>query len=400
MHSFRVSRLAKPSWLLGLAIIFAVGPKASVASEPQTVAISTAVSPSILADNRGAISEVLFHFPASDNFGIRDVIADLLLKLSPQVKVVVACPNRSTVEIFERELGRKARLGGRSVRVFDVGMDISMWARDRCIARQHPDGSHASLLVPRPFPTFDVWRLNEVYTPFALEAVGAFPDARATSLILEGGNIVSNARYAFVGANVIDENRDGQENPENSKRLMRGLRQLAGKEVILVGDENFEVPWDHLDMYLTPVGDNTLLLADPELASLILGVDSIDLSLTDDQDQESVSSIDTAFILDQIAERLRRSGFVVLRLPTIVNYPEQWMVTYNNVLMDERENGRTAFMPIYGIDALDAYAKRVYEQIGFRVETVDVMGIYESGGALRCVTNVTRRGANKPAKAS
>ncbi|HNO79148.1 MAG TPA: agmatine deiminase family protein [Phycisphaerae bacterium] len=398
MSPVTIQRWVKCTWLVALAIVsvdLGAGQPTSAAAEPNPVTVPTAASPSILADDTGAIAEVLIHFPASEGADTREVIAELLSSLNPQTNVVVACPNRAAVEVFEQEMGVRARAGGRQVRVFDVGMDISIWARDRCIARQNPDGSHACLLVPRPLPTFDVWRLNELYTPFALESVGAFPDARATSVVLEGGNIVGNAKFAFVGANAIDENEDRLDGPEGIARLMRDLRQLAGKEIVVVGGDESEVPWDHVDMYLTPVAEKTVLLADPDLSAQIFGVDSVEMTLSDEEDAPFASPIDTSSILEQIAQRLRQLGFVVIRVPAIINIPEQWMVTYNNVLIDDREGRRTVIMPVYGLDALDAYAQRVYEQLGFNVKTVNVTGVYESGGALRCITNVTRRDYGK-----
>ncbi len=390
-HWISVKRL----WIISLVALVGICANAARSAEPIGVVVPTTASSAILADDNGAISEVLLHFSEDEGFGIREVLSELLTKLNPHTSVVIACPNRSTVDVFEAELGAKARHGGRHVRVFNVGMDISIWARDRCIARQNPDGSQGCLLVPRPLPTFDLWRLNELYTPFALESVGAFPDARAVSVIIEGGNIVSNTKFAFVGANVFEENEDAFGNPNGSARLMRDLRKLAGKEIIIVGSELGEVPWNHVDMYLTPVAEKTVLLADPALAAQIMGVDSFDFSVADEEEEQFTSPVDTNFIFAQIAQRLRQSGFVVISIPAVLNPAEQWMMTYNNVLIDEREGKRTVYLPTYGVDALDAYAQGVYEQIGFHVETVNVSGIFESGGALRCVTNVTHRDYKK-----
>ena len=70
---------------------------------------------------------------------------------------------------------------------------------------------------------------------------------------------------------------------------------------------------------------------------------------------------------------------------------DDWMITYNNVLIDRRDEFDVVYMPVYHVPELDRAAARVYRDLGFEVRLVDVSEIFRMGGALRCVANVTRR---------
>ena len=100
---------------------------------------------------------------------------------------------------------------------------------------------------------------------------------------------------------------------------------------------------------------------------------------------------DTAGSFESIARKIARCGYRVVHLPALVDQQQSWMVTYNNVLIDCRGGSCTVYMPVYRIPNLDQAAEAIYRNLGFEVKTVDVSGIYQLGGALRCIVNVTRR---------
>jgi hypothetical protein len=81
----------------------------------------------------------------------------------------------------------------------------------------------------------------------------------------------------------------------------------------------------------------------------------------------------------------------VLRVPALVEAPDEWMVTYNNVIMDHRDQRNIVYMPTYDIPELDRAAAAIYLGLGFEVRTIDVSKVYASGGAIRCLVNVTER---------
>ena len=59
--------------------------------------------------------------------------------------------------------------------------------------------------------------------------------------------------------------------------------------------------------------------------------------------------------------------------------------------MDFREHSQFVYIPSYGIQSLDNYARKLYQGLGFEVRPIDVTTLYRNGGSLRCFANVTRR---------
>ena len=80
-----------------------------------------------------------------------------------------------------------------------------------------------------------------------------------SKLSFEGGNIVSDERYVFVGANTVAYNAVslGWTEPDVVRQLQREL----GREVLVIGP--VPQPVGHIDMMLTPLGRHRVLLADP-----------------------------------------------------------------------------------------------------------------------------------------
>jgi len=99
---------------------------------------------------------------------------------------------------------------------------------------------------------------------------------------------------------------------------------------------------------------------------------------------------------ERVKKQLEAKGLKVERIP-IVHDEYYCTITYNNVLMEVRDNKRIVYMPVYGIEKLDAIATKKYESLGFEVRPVDVSRIYKHGGTLRCITNVlARRSVENP----
>ncbi|MHC5028748.1 MAG: hypothetical protein ACYTGR_18520, partial [Planctomycetota bacterium] len=227
-------------------------------------------------------------------------------------------------------------------------------------------------------------KVNELDSLRAMSVTGLLPGLMPHALHLEGGNVIANGRHVFIGANVFDENQS----PPDS--LLSLLADIGGRPVVVIGDDRGEVPWGHVDMYLTPIDDRTILVASTWSGREALeeSASAAPHSIGFNERIESAGLIGPS--LDQIAARLESEGYVVHRLPGLLGV-DQWMVTYNNVVLDHRGAERRVFMPVYGIPSLDARAGKTYERLGYEVCPVDVSGVFTSGGAVRCIVNVTRR---------
>jgi hypothetical protein len=156
------------------------------------------------------------------------------------------------------------------------------------------------------------------------------------------------------------------------------------------------VPWIHTDMYLTPIDSKTVLVASPVLGCDLLpnrkSIPAINRGKQTSVEFDQVST-DSARQqrFDDVANQLTDLGYQVIRLPSLVNIQKDWMVTYNNVIMDYQNGLRVVYMPVYNIPELDQAAEQTYRALGFDVKPIDVSAIFQLGGAIRCLANVTRR---------
>ncbi len=341
----------------------------------------------ILSDTGGPIRALVLHYDGQLQSELEPMLADLFAKLPPDIKVQVMCANVIEVAQFLSRWSTAVSGSGRQLQVFNVSRPLSVWARDRRLAREYPR-SHvpADTFVPATTDEYCVFKENDLMVPALLNQTGWGPQVTNSLMHLEGGNVVANNRHVFVGANVVEENlRLGLERED----IDRELQRILGRQYTLVGGCEFTVPWCHVDMYLTPVDDHTVLIASPELAAELRfsSPHPVDDRIGDDTNESSAVQA----LYDSVALQIARLGYRIVRLPALVSTADAWMVTYNNVIMEHCPRGKTVYMPVYGIAALDDAARRTYMDLGFSVQTIDVSGIYRLGGAIRCLANVTER---------
>jgi len=377
-------------WLCGVtaALLLAgwIAPRPVWAELPPT-----AQRVSVLPDSEGTISEVLIHYDADIGESLDSVYRDLFRVLPPDVAATVISPSRDSTLHFLNTWGPIALKNNRSVNVLDLDMPISIWARDRVIARQDSAlQSEMSPLTPEGWNSYEECKTNELVLGDILSLVRLTGPGARGRLRVEGGNIVANRRHVFLGSNVVDENSDLADADE----VHRDLLQYLGRDFVLIGDAVGAVPWVHIDMYLTPISDDLVLVGSVHLGEELAG---LDCEQDGDQGLPGIPLPQTCPAdmfqqqLDEVADAVRRLGYKVVRIPALADPQDGWMITYNNVLMEERLGKRIVYMPTYAAPTLDTAAAAVYERLGFEVRTIDVSGIYESGGALRCMVNVVRR---------
>lgn len=346
----------------------------------------------VLVDSAGTIEEIVLHYLPDFAVELAPLYTDLFEALPVEVRIQVICPNTDAVAEFESEWGDAECRRGRHVQVIDVDRPITVWARDRRIARHMPfSDKPAATLVPNACEEYGDDHRNDLLTSFLLEQQGVAGPCLDTLLHIEGGNVVANDRHVFVGANVFEENDlQGLSGAHVNRELLRVL----GRPFVAVGDERQRVPWSHVDMYLTPVDNETILLGSSAVAYMLLANHPEALApLCDliDDDTTLQQLANRGHLLDSVAEQLGTYSYDVYRLPVLIDPHEDWMVTYNNVLLEERDGRRVVYLPVYEIPLLDQAAEAVYRGLGFDVHPINVSGIFEHGGTVRCIANVIAR---------
>jgi N-dimethylarginine dimethylaminohydrolase len=345
----------------------------------------------VLSDTDGTISEILLHYDGLLDEELGPVYETLFKTMPDNLHIRVLCSTSVGTDQFVEQWASMAAGMDRELSVIDVDQPISIWSRDRYIIRQTAKDPFWGIgYIPPDLPEYYYEKSNELKLFVQLGEHRLMPRAEKGHIHLEGGNIVANSRHAFIGVNVLEDNPLSS----GASAFMRELEKLAGKRVFLVGNRDKGVPYDHVDMYLTPIDNSTVLLGSTRMSLELLfsrpaAEEGIDVAESLAPHLDDSTEIGDQF--EAVARQLRGAGYRVLRVPALVDQGRNWMITYNNVLIDNQGDTRTVYMPVYQIPALDRVASAIYCELGFRVVEVDVSAVYEWGGAVRCLVNVTQR---------
>lgn len=307
---------------------------------------------------------------------------------------------------------------------------ITIWPQDPFLVLTSRTGA-TKLLMPRQFD-----RVGDRVMAAEIAAAHGF-EISASRLYFEGGDIVSDESFVFVGASTIRHNAERW--PLSEAGIAELFEGELGRRVLVVGTH--PQPIGHIDMVLTPLGDRRVALADsgagasiakqalssdaaavlafetaaeenffgsPGVKSLTL-VDGRKITAPELKHQTAAmieASRRLAPALEGIAGALEGFGYEVVRVPFLFGGPASRergagaagskaaypMLSYNNVLIEEAEGARVVYLPRYGLTALDDAAESAWTGLGFTVRAIG--GLTTSamyGGALRCSVKVLAR---------
>lgn len=382
-----------------------------------------------------------------------DLVSNIINALPPRIKIVLLVNDRKAFTVAANPWPDR-------VTFVELPADkaFTIWPQDPFLVLQNaadkqPGGRRSDqpqpsgrILVSRNFSRAD----DRIMARAIAEHVG-WPLEEAT-FDFEGGNILADERYVFVGGNTIRHNAiaEGLSDAVIAERF----QQQLGREVIVVGP--VPQPIGHIDLMLTPLGGGRLVLADPgegarlveenlaatpdqvrefeqRCETLYFGDPQVK-QLVDEQGQvmrppevvgETVRAIEhsrqIAPILDRLADDLRGRGFEIHRLPMLflptdkphddeveqpsgndeqdANNPDETearvgypYLTYNNVLLETDGERRIVYLPQYGLPVLDTAARLKWQALGFELHLVrglEISAMY--GGSLRCCVKVLAR---------
>lgn len=364
-------------------------PRRRPATQPVTLPPMTPLS-----EYDGRIEHLLIHSKDGLVAQASKPVYDLLGAVHDGTRVTFACDSDAAQH---ETLGRMKQYGyDRRLRIETrrVAGPISVWPRDRFLFGNARDAGSAYPLCLIPSIAglaSETSRLNE-RAGAAVLLGGLIQQLRIapTELVLEGGNLLASTDRVFIGANVLTENAS----PTGSGLSREQLQRTFAPPVTLVSDDAGSVPFVHLDMYFTVFDARHVLVASPALgAEAMKGADDESrgelAARLMGHAADALPARQKCF--DDVARRLVAEGFTVTRLPYADCLNGDFIVTFNNVLQETVDGQRVVYMPTYRIPALDAAARRAYEQLGAKVHPIDVAPIAHLNGAVRCMANVIER---------
>lgn len=343
----------------------------------------------ILSDCDGALRELVIQYTPDSAEIVAAPYRDFLTQLPEAVTVHVVCRDRAAFDELVSHVGEpRCKLNP----VF-ADHPMTSWSRDRWIALQ-PAGAATSftLLCPRGELGADAWverKGDELVGEDLAGALANVADARS-ELYFDGGDFVCDGETAFVTPNV--RLRNLQVTVKTEAELTRRLREITGRKVLLLKN----APDHHAGMYMMTLGDRRVMVGDPSLARAILTDEEVAaLPLPGGADFSS----ETQAMFDSVAEQCANAGYEVIRVPVGPCVDGRTFLTTLNSILDEREGQRTVYLPVIdGADKLNDAATKVWVDAGYTVRRVNCTTCYRFFGSLRCLVNVSNRGAKEPSQ--
>lgn len=358
-----------------------------------------------------------------------ELVSNVVNALPTRTRLLVLTNDRAAFEV------RGGRYPGR-VELIDVEAEaLTMWPQDPFLVLRDDDGS-GRLVTPARFD-----RAGDRAMAQAVAGALGWP-VMQSELLFEGGNVVSDARVAFVGADTIRAN--AVELGVGEIEIARRFEALLERPVQIIGPS--PQPVAHIDLVLTPLGEGRLALADPGRGASIVAEllarapdtvaafeahaesvffghasiralpsvegDAIRPPPLQGRTPEAIAySRALAPVFDRLARELAAGGFEIVRVPALLaepgvsaTGPERFLpgyplLAYQNVLLEHERDVKTVYLPHYGLDVLDRAAKTAWHAAGYRVREIDGLLTSASyGGGLRCGVKVLERAAAGPAR--
>lgn len=330
---------------------------------------------------------IQFHRPGAELF--LAVYRQLFSALDPETTVHVVVGDETDREIFE-----EARRGwamedgsGPRVRYAVVGRPITSWARDRLAVLDPVDEGPITIFAPPAPMTGPETRGNDWLVPWSLRShLGDGAELVRATFRFEGGDLIADEDNVYVATPLF-----GRNPTRTPASLLRTLEEALSRPVIRLGTDAHPAPSHHVGMFVTPLGNGVVAFGDPELGLALMGDgDTLEVGgapLAIERDPEALRP----FL--EVGRTLAAKGLDAFSLPLIVSREAHTWISYGNVLMERRRDGRLhVYMPVYGLPPLDARARAIYEARGAVVHPIHVARLFRLGGTVRCLVAPLRRG--------
>ncbi len=376
---------------MALGLVLAIVALLSNARRDDRPPAPSPIAGRLVSDDDGPLEELVMHYVPEAESEIGPAYRDFLRALPETTRVVFVVRRGgrgALLSFLSRILVSLARL-----RIVEIDGALGAWSKDRALVLSPASGEsrHELLIPPRP-------RAGEISRPQDWSVVpalaAALPDdfaVRTLPIAFDAGDFAIVGKRVVFDANLFARNRGrGFRSPAE---LRDRLATLLGRDVVMLGDESGDVPRHHMSMYMAPVGDGVVLVGDPRAGERIVGSDYAPGEVGAETHVPLHADFTPATIarFDRAADELARAGFRVLRIPT-VPFEDKTYFAYTNGVYESRDGARTAWVPNFGLSALDLAANAVYANLGFRVVPISVRALYTQHGTIGCLVNVVARG--------
>jgi hypothetical protein len=337
----------------------------------------------LISDAHGALADICIQYRQDFHPMVADLLTDLLRGLADDVRVLIVVENQEEFDFLVRHLAARGVGGLQRLVPVPTGFAITPWARDRFGALS--TGGRTFLAVPEARGMMSGPRGNDARVPALLAATLPGTTCLPLPFQFEGGDLLADESHVFLAANALA--RNAPEDVDNRAGLLRRMEEFLGKPVVAIGESAAEVPDHHICMFLTPLGEGRVMVADPDLGRQLYEASPAT--------NRSAMAVETdparSAPFHNVARCLERRGFHVLRVPLLLTATPRVFVSYNNAVLERRGGVKRVFLPVYDLPALDQAATARFAAQGWQVTPVRVASLYRQTGSLRCQIGIIRR---------
>jgi hypothetical protein len=336
-------------------------------------------APTLVSDAHGSLTTVVVHHDRDFADSSFETLFDLASALDPRTELVVVVEQSAEADALRDALYEAGLDGGPHWTTVATGYPITPWAKDRFGTLRL--GPNPALAVPPARTRVTGARGNDDRVPDLLCGYLDGVQCEPLPFFFEGGDLLADERHVFVASNLLARNSIPR------AEVVRLIEETSGREAVVLGDGPADVPDHHVGMFVTPLGNGVVAVADPDLGAQLVGERELEASgISMERDDDALGRF------HRVAADLEAAGLEVVRVPLLLTDRPRVYVSYNNALLEQRDGERIIYMPIYGIDSLDSAAADVFERQGWHVEPIRVGDLYQHTGSLRCLVGVVERG--------
>jgi hypothetical protein len=379
------------------------------------------------ADCSGTITRWLFVLPRHHQAFFLPTLAELVAKADPAIQFRLVYSDENARSHMRRLLAARGTDVLRRVQWHHSQQTLCPWPRDFLLTGSDEEGENVALLHhPEHYQVArGIWESND---PMVLvRGLGPIRHV-STRLRVEGGEVVADEERAFVSTSALNSTVRHWEAP--SEPAARELFQSTwGLPVSWIAHEDLDSS-DHCDLYLMPVGRRRIVVGSPRLAARLLATAPVEDRERFVQGLRTLARRHATLfprILDPgqdlLGEMVRQSTapqrlrafrrmrreleagrYTCVEVPFLALDPRfgdlRLVLTYTNVIQDERAGARTVYLPRYRLAALDQWATSAWKGLGYRVVPIHAVGPAMHGGSLRCASVVVKRPSKAPSAAA
>lgn len=334
----------------------------------------------LMSDIDGSIKEICIHYSQAFHEDCIETYKDFLGAMPEDTVIRVVVEKQSEFDFLKSAL---SSIGHRQMSAVVTGYPVTPWAKDRFGSLRGDDGKRV-LALPPVNSSVSGPRGNDGRVPDLLAQRFSHIATERLSFFFEGGDLLCSGNTAYVAQTCLARNQPYD--VDDREGLIERIARDLGRKVLVIGSSQDEVPDHHIGMYLTPLGEGIVAVADPDLGEELYG------NGRDERGRIEVEPDKTKYEpFRNVIRIMEAQGITVVRVPLVLTTTPRVYVTYNNAILETRNREKRIYMPVYDIPELDKAAVGIFEAQGWRVIPVSVSKVYGYTGSLRCLVGIISR---------